>query len=127
LDQQNQNEQPAPLHEHQHLSCLPRLQNEILQALAETIPLLGWTAPKKPLLDAANLNMDCRHTEGRELCDGWDSDQLDNCHLSVVAATGHSTNNPCITTASITVAIQSFIEEGMDKLLIVDIANSAAS
>jgi hypothetical protein len=72
------------------------------------------TALKRLWLDVANLNTDCRRTEGREQCDGWDSDQLDDGHLSVVAAAGHRTNNPCIATGSITVAIQSFIEESMD-------------
>jgi hypothetical protein len=85
------------------------------------------TALKKLWPDVANLNMNCRHTEGREQCDGWGSDQLDDGHLSVVAATGHCTNNPCVTAVSITVAIQSFIEKGMDELLIIDIANRPAS
>jgi hypothetical protein len=84
------------------------------------------TGLKKLWLDVANLNMYCHRTEGREQCDGWESDQLDYGHLSVVAATGNCANDPCVATASITVAIQSFIEEGMDKLLIVDVANRAS-
>jgi hypothetical protein len=85
------------------------------------------TALNKLWIDVANLNMDCRRTEGREQCDEWGSDQLNDGHLSVVAATGHCTNDPCVATASIPVAIQSFIEEGMYELLIVDIANRPAS
>ena len=63
------------------------------------------TELKKLYLDVANLNMNCRRTEGREQCDGWGSDQFDDGHLSVVAATGNCANNPSIATASITVAV----------------------